>query len=110
MGEIRRRVNGLPRRNQLKLAQDKLDSLPAPESGSKIYFDVGARHSVPGLGLRVTSSGARAWILNYTSPDGGRRRYTIGRHPEITLAAARADAQDLRTGIRKGIDPFKVKE
>ncbi len=65
---------------------------------------------VPGLVLRVTRSGAKSWCLRYRSGDGGSRRATLGRYPEMGLATAREEATDLRQGIRKGGDPSVERE
>lgn len=60
---------------------------------------------VPGLVLRVTRGGVKSWCLRYRSADGGSRRVTLGRYPDVSLATARDEAGDLRQGIRKGGDP-----
>src|SRR5262249_4751128 len=49
------------------------------------YFD----ETVPGLALRVTAHGTKAWTFLYGSP---RRRVTLGRYPAISLAGARTAA------------------
>jgi hypothetical protein len=49
------------------------------------YFDA----SVSGLALRVTSKGTKAWTLLFGTP---RRRITLGRYPQISLAQARTMA------------------
>ena len=46
------------------------------------YFD----ETVPGLALRVTSKGTKAWTFLYGTP---RRRVILGRYPSLSLAAAR---------------------
>ena len=45
------------------------------------YFD----QTIPGLALRVTSRGTRSWTLLWGSP---RKRVTLGRYPQMTLAGA----------------------
>jgi Arm DNA-binding domain len=42
------------------------------------YFD----QTVPGLALRVTSGGTKAWAFLYGTP---RRRITLGRYPSLSL-------------------------
>ena len=50
------------------------------------YFD----SKTPGLALRVTSSGHRAWSFVFTSPkDGKRARMSLGTYPAFGLAKAR---------------------
>jgi integrase len=59
------------------------------------YFDA----AVPGLALRVTSKGTKAWTFLFGTP---RRRITLGRYPAITLAAARTLALEARDGRTAG--------
>ena len=52
------------------------------------------RYDVPddiikGLALRVTKTGIKSWSLRYRTREGGQRRYTIGKWPNIKLARAR---------------------
>jgi integrase len=80
--------------------------LEPPERGQRIIWD----DKVPGFGVRITSGGAVAFILNYTSPTGGRRkRYSIGRFPAWSATSARKQAQELRVKIDKGEDPIEEK-
>jgi integrase len=78
--------------------------LERPAQGNRIIYD----SQIPGFGVRITSSGAIAFILNYTI-HGRERRYTIGRYPEYKPAEARNEALELRKGIREGIDPLEVR-
>jgi len=64
---------------------------------------------VPGLLLRVTSSGAASWILR-TTIAGKRRDIGLGGYPEVSLAKARSEASHLRDRIRKGFDPVAERE
>jgi integrase len=63
----------------------------------------------PGLILRVlvTSKGlARSWIVRAT--DGGRRRrFGLGRYPDVGLAKARKLAQKARDDLAEGVDPSR---
>jgi hypothetical protein len=66
------------------------------------YFDEG----VPGLALRVSSTGRKTWTFHYTSPgDGKRARLTIGTYPATTLANARGLATEARGAVEAGTDP-----
>lgn len=56
--------------------------------------------------MRITASGATSFILDYYVA-GHRRRYTIGRHPEMKASVARARAEALRVRIRDGYDPME---
>lgn len=65
---------------------------------------------VPGLGLHVTGTGARSWLLRATTPAGRRREMGLGSYPLVTLAAAREKARTAREAIGKGIDPIAEKD
>jgi integrase len=84
------------------LTDAALRRLPAPDKGNKIHYD----DDVKGLGVRVTSTGHRSFVLNYRTKAGRERRYTIGdcRHWQTT--AARAEAKRLRQLIDQGGDPL----
>ena len=60
-----------------------------------------------GFGLKVTPAGSKVYLVQYQL--GGRkgrtRRVTIGRHGELTPAAARAEAKRLLGEIAAGRDP-----
>ncbi|MBK1643586.1 integrase [Thiocapsa imhoffii] len=63
------------------------------------------RHSDGGgLLLQVSPTGVRKWILRYQI-SGRRRDLVMGHYPEVTLAAARAKAAQLRSMARSGQDP-----
>jgi integrase len=59
------------------------------------YFDA----TVPGLALRVTNRGTKAWTFLYDTP---RRRLTLGRYPSLSLAGARTAAIETREGRTAG--------
>jgi integrase len=87
-----------------ELTQKWLPKLPRPASGNKLYFDGKTR----GLAVRVTAAGAISFVLNYHI-HGRERRYTIGKFPDLSLADARNEADDLRKQIRDGIDPLDAR-
>jgi Arm DNA-binding domain len=49
---------------------------------------------IPGLLLKVTSTGPKIFMLAYVANDGQRRKPAIGRFGEITVEQARGIAQD----------------
>lgn len=66
------------------------------------YFDA----KTPGLALRVSNGGHKAWTFIFTGPDDGKRtRMTLGSYPALTLAAARTRAAQARGCIEEGTDP-----
>ncbi|MGH7056882.1 MAG: tyrosine-type recombinase/integrase [Acetobacteraceae bacterium] len=76
-------------------------ALPAPEHGNRIAYDA----DLSGFGLRVTSAGARAWVLNYRAR-GIERRMTIGALAAWPAREARKRAADLLREIDAGGDPM----
>jgi integrase len=86
----------------VKLTQKVILALTPPSSGNRIHYD----EEIPGFGARITSNGVISFILNYRV-NGRERRYTIGRHPELTVLAARERAIQLRGKILDGIDPLQ---
>ena len=72
-----------------RIVEKSVKKMAAPEQGNRITWD----SEIPGFGVRVTAAGVTSFILDYRI-FGRQRRYTIGRHPELTVAAARAEAGD----------------
>jgi integrase len=85
-----------------RIVEKLIKKMDAPEQGNRIEWD----SEIPGLGVRITASGVTSFILDYRI-SGRQRRYTIGRHPELTIVAARIEAGELRTRIRNGRDPME---
>ena len=63
---------------------------------------------VPGLGLRVTAAGAKAYIFQ-SEFQGKTLRMTIGSPDDWTIPAAQREARKLQTTIDQGRDPREVK-
>ena len=61
-----------------------------------------------GLYFRVTPTGGRSWVFRYTV-DGRRRDMGLGPYPDVTLAAAREKATELRRQKLGGVDPLAAK-
>jgi hypothetical protein len=73
-----------------RLTDRAVKSLPAPDAGNKVYYD----DLVRGFGLRVTTAGARSFVLDYRRrSDRLQRRVTIGQFPDWSTAAAREEAK-----------------
>lgn len=84
-----------------RLTEKLVRSLHSPASGNRISYDTEVR----GFGIRVTTKGARAFVLNYRI-SGRERRYTIGAYPDWSVAAAREEAKRLKRLVDKGYDPM----
>ena len=84
-----------------KLTKRVIDTVEAPTSGQVFYRD----NEVRGFALRITSSGARSFVLE-RRVHGKTRRVTIGRYPDITVDQARKKAARLVEQIvLDGLDP-----
>src|SRR5690242_4246251 len=64
---------------------------------------------LPGFGLRITSAGARSWVIKYRTEGGGRRAparwFTLGNYPTLTAQQAREAASKALSSVRLGHDP-----
>lgn len=83
----------------------RVDGQGRTQKSEVLYFDT-HKHAPAGFGLRVTSSGAASFFLDYRFR-GRQRRFTIGAYPELTVTAARGIAEDRRADIRAGKDPLE---
>jgi integrase len=61
---------------------------------------------VAGLGINVTQSGSRSWVLRY-QVGGVRRDLGLGGYPDVTLAEAKERARAARAKIAQGVDPIE---
>ena len=68
-----------------------------PDARTRILWD----SQVKGLGLRVTPTGTKSYILNYRVA-GRERRATLARASELSLKAARERAAQELAAIRAG--------
>jgi integrase len=88
-----------------RITQRTIANLRLPTRANRILYD----REIPGFGVRITPAGAVSFILNYRIR-GRERRYTIGRHPELTAIAARERAMQLRVGLMDGCDPLEARQ
>jgi integrase len=94
------------------LTDDFVRGLKAPtDKTQEIFWDApdsaiagSAGIFVPGLGLRCTAGGVKAFVLNYLS-NGVQRRPKLGRFPALTVDKARRKATKWRGEIDDGRDP-----
>ncbi|MEZ5534174.1 MAG: integrase family protein [Thiolinea sp.] len=90
--------------NKLNLTNTKAYSLPVPDTGQAFYWDA----KQAGLGLRITSAGARSWIAQgYVN--GKSKRFTLGLLDDLDYKEAREEAGKVRGQMRKGINPLTEK-
>jgi integrase len=91
-----------------KLTKKLIDGLEASER-RYVVWDT----DLKGFGLRVETSGTKAFILRYRPRDGGRdgpkRFITIGRYGSLTPDEARGEARGILGAVAKGADPANEK-
>lgn len=85
-----------------RIVQRTIQKLVPPKRGNLITWDT----EIPGFGARITRAGVIAFVLDYRL-NGRKRRFTIGRHPELSATAARERTLALRRGILDGRDPLE---
>lgn len=69
-----------------------------------------ARSDGDGLTFTLSSRGTAAWILRYRVGGARRKEITLGNYPDLSLAAARRMARELRVGVDQGKDPAAQKK
>jgi len=85
----------------MKLTQRKIENLqcPAGRRDMMVFDDEQA-----GLGVRVTASGGKSFLAQYTLA-GAKRRVPLGSCSDIPLAKAREAARTILGDVVKGRDP-----
>ena len=88
------------------LTEGVIKALEPPRRGSALIWD----SEVTGFALRVFAptkahpGGARTFLLSYWL-NGTEHRYRIGSWPDWSVAAARAEAKEIRQRVDRGEDP-----
>ena len=88
-----------------ELTDGLVKDLEKPAKGNLVVYD----KTVKGFGVRITSAGAKAFILNYRV-DGRERRITIGSYPDWKTKTAREHAKVMKRQIDVGDDPMLHRE
>ena len=92
-----------------KLSEETIKCLPIPRAGNRITYFAAATiqgaKAPRGFGVRVTATGARAFVLNYRLR-GREYRYTIGGWPDWSALKAVRAARDLRQRVDRGENPL----
>lgn len=83
------------------LTKRAVDALTAAGGRETLYWD----DEVPGFGLRVMPSGAKAWVIQYRNKHGRSRRMTIGKVGRLTPDEARKEAKQKLAAVDRGADP-----
>lgn len=96
-GSSHRRGRGS--RNRIKLTETRIEALPLPAAGAAYTYDT----EQPGLAVRVTSAGARTFVL-VKSMSGRTTRITLGAYPALRLDRARQAVRRLVGDAAAGVD------
>ncbi len=86
-----------------KLTKTEVDKLAHPQAGQKVYRD----SEIKGFGVRVTSSGFKAYIVE-KKVEGKTLRRVIGPTNVIPNEVARLEAQKLLLELSFGRDPKAI--
>lgn len=82
-----------------------------PEKVDYVIWDDGGKETIKGFGLKVTPNGGKVYVYQYRIARAGMaaqtspRKYTIGKHGELTPDQARIRARELAAMVTQGIDP-----
>src|SRR5216683_4153861 len=92
------------------LSEEAIKQLRPPAKGNSITYFAGATiqgaKAPRGFGVRVTASGARAFVLNYRLR-GREHRFTIGAWPDWSALKAVREARNLRQRVDRGENPIE---
>ena len=93
----------------LRLTDAAVKRLKTPADADRAeYWDTVTQ----GLGLRVSASGARSWVMILRTLKAGtwkQQRVTLGRYPAIPLDDARQLAVEAKTRAEQGADPASIR-
>ncbi|MEO8896354.1 MAG: integrase arm-type DNA-binding domain-containing protein, partial [Rhizomicrobium sp.] len=95
---------GGPSEEGSRITAHLIKALAVPSSGNRVVWD----KDLTGFGVRITAAGAVSFVLRYVL-NGRERRYTVGKHPDLTASAARERATILRGQIAGGVDPMEAR-
>ncbi len=89
-----------------KLTKRVVDAAVLGPAGDQFLWDT----EVKGFGLKVSRAGGKTYVLQYRTPEGRSRRYSIGKHGSPwTCDEARGRAVELLRGLAAGADPLEAK-
>lgn len=92
----------------MRITKGFVDKVPLPQIGSDgkpaqaFYRD----STISGFGLRVTSGGAKSFIVE-KRVDGRVKRKTLGRYGNLTVEQAKKEAMKFLGKVATGIDPIR---
>ncbi len=93
----------MPRASNLT---DAFISAAKPVNGKQVEYPDG---KVPGLALRVSAQGKKAWTFRFRNKEGQQRRLSLGTYPAVPLVKARQMAVEALGETHDGKDPAQEK-
>jgi integrase len=93
--------------SNIRISKASVDAAMPLASSDVILWD----DRIAGFGLKVTPAGLKVYIYRYRLAKPGQasqtapRKYTIGRHGDLTPEQARKRAQELAAMVAQGVDP-----
>ena len=88
-----------------KLTKRIVDAATAAKGELFLWDD-----ELPGFGLRVKTSGAKSFLVQYRNANGRSRRLTLGRYGVLTVEEGRKEAKLALAEVVKGSDPAESKK
>jgi len=90
---------------KFRFTKARIEALEPPQTGRRYYYC----ERTPGLAVCVTASGLRTFFVigrvGGTDPGKVPIRHRLGRYPELSVGAARAQAEQVRARMAAGHDP-----
>jgi integrase len=88
-----------------KITKRFVDTLGPDPTGRDVFRWDAGNGALKGFGIRVKSSGAASYLVQYRNQEGRTRRLVLGRLGELTPDEARRLASDKLKQVRRGGDP-----
>jgi len=88
----------------VRLTTRGVNAIKKPKAGRVEYWDT----VITGLGLRISETGRKSWVVMYRN-QGRLRRMTLGTYPTKSLTTARDEAGDILGRASRGKDPAAEK-
>lgn len=87
----------------MKLTEKVIAALVCAEGQKdRLVFD----DDLPGLGLRISASGGKNFLVQFRTASGAKRRQPLGQWGPITLEKARQAAKTIHGRVAVGRDPY----